>query len=171
MAAYLRGHRIDLRAIAGELGLARATIYRWFGSREGLIAQVLNRAADAILDQAAAGQGGRGAAGLLDTFDAFNRSLSTAPALRAFVAAEGAAAVRVITSSTGAAHAHNVGRIAELIQAEADAGTYAPAVEPATLAYAIVRLAEAFLLNDAGDMPGDVERLRTLEAALLGVDP
>jgi len=50
------------------------------------------------------------------------------------------------------------------------AGAYEPAVEPATLAYAIVRLAEAFLYNDTGTgIRGDVDRLREVEAALLGV--
>jgi hypothetical protein len=50
------------------------------------------------------------------------------------------------------------------------AGRYAPTVEPATLAYAIVKLAEAFLFNDAAaGMRGDVDRLKEVEAALLGV--
>ena len=50
------------------------------------------------------------------------------------------------------------------------AGTYEPPVEPATLGYAIVRLAEAFLFNDAAaGMRGDVDRLRDVEAAILGV--
>jgi len=45
-------------------------------------------------------------------------------------------------------------------------------VDPATLAYAIVRLAEAFLYNDAtAALRGDVDRLREIEAALLGVRP
>ena len=45
-----------------------------------------------------------------------------------------------------------------------------PPVDSATLAYAIVRLAEAFLFNDAtAAMRGDVDRLREIEAALLGV--
>jgi hypothetical protein len=49
-------------------------------------------------------------------------------------------------------------------------GRYDPPVEPSTLAYAIVRLAEAFLFNDAAaGMRGDVDRLRDVEAALLGV--
>ena len=50
------------------------------------------------------------------------------------------------------------------------AGNYRPPVDPATLGYAIVRLAEAFLFNDAAaDVRGDVDRLREVEAAILGV--
>jgi AcrR family transcriptional regulator len=170
MYRYLRGRRVDVQAIAAELGLGRTTIYRWFGSREGLIGEVLNQAADPLLDAARAKARGRGGAALLDTFDRFNRSLADAPALRQFVEQERDVALRIITSSGGIVQPHNVARIAGLIEDEVRAGTYEPPVEPATLGYAIVRLAEAFLFNDAAaGMRGDVDRLREVEAALLGV--
>jgi hypothetical protein len=63
-----------------------------------------------------------------------------------------------------------VARITGLIEDEVRRGTYEPPVEPATLGYAIVRLAEAFLFNDAA-MRSDVDRLRDVEAAILGVSP
>jgi hypothetical protein len=78
--------------------------------------------------------------------------------------------LRIITSSGGVLQPRIVARIAGLIEDEARAGTYEPPVEPATLGYAIVRLAEAFLFNDAAaGMRGDVDRLREVEAAILGV--
>src|SRR5436305_11643568 len=95
MRRYLRGQRIDVQAIAAELGLGRATIYRWFGSREELIGEVLFRAAEPLLDDARARARGRGGAALLDTFDRFNRTLADAPALRRFVEAERDAALRI----------------------------------------------------------------------------
>ena len=172
MYRYLRGRRIDVRAIAAELGLGRSTVYRWFGSREGLIGEVLVRAADPLLDAARAEASGRGAAALLDTFDRMNRSLAEAPALRQFLEQERATALRLITSSGGVVQPHFVARITALIEDEVRAGAYEPRVEPATLGYAIVRLAEAFLYNDAAvGIRGDVERLREVEAALLGVRP
>jgi AcrR family transcriptional regulator len=170
MRRYLRGERIDVQAIAAELGLGRTTIYRWFGSREGLIGEVLNGAADSLLDVSCAQARGRGGRKLLDTFDRFNRSLADAPALRQFVEQERDAALKIITSSGGVVQPHIVARIAALIEAEVRAGAYEPSVDPATLAYAIVRLAEAFLFNDAAaGMRGDVDRLRDVEAAILGV--
>jgi AcrR family transcriptional regulator len=170
MHRYLRGRRIDVQAIAAELGLGRTTVYRWFGSREGLIGEVLVRAAAPLLDDARAEARGRGGRVLLDTFDRLNRSLVDAPALRQFVEQEREAALRIITSSAGKPQQVMVARIAEMIEAEVRAGNYDPPVEPATLAYAIVRLAEAFLFNDAiAGIRGDVDRLRDVEAALLGV--
>jgi hypothetical protein len=62
--------------------------------------------------------------------------------------------------------------ITDLIEGEVCAGRYDPPVEPSTLGYAIVRLAEAFLFNDAAlGSRGDLDRLREVEAALLNVSP
>jgi AcrR family transcriptional regulator len=167
---YLRGSRVDLRAIATELGLGRTTIYRWFGSREDLIGEVLFLAAEPLLREARATARGRGGRVLLDTFDRFNRSLADAPALRRFVDAERDAALRIITSGGGALQPRIVAAIQEIIDDEVRTGGYDPPVDTSTLAYAIVRLAEAFLFNDAAaGMRGDVDRLREVEAALLAV--
>ena len=167
---YLHGRRIDVQALAAELGLGRTTIYRWFGSRDRLIGEVLIRAAGPVLDEARAGGRGKGAALLLDTFDRINRSFAAAPALRQFVEQERDTALRIMTSSSGVVQPYMVSRVQACIEDEVAAGRYEPPVDPATLAYAIVRLAEAFLYNDAGPgMRGDVDRLREVEAALLGI--
>jgi AcrR family transcriptional regulator len=156
MHRYLRGQRVDVQAIALQLGLGRATVYRWFGGRDGLMGEVLARAADPLLDRARAEARGRGGRSLLDTFDRFNRGIVGAPALRQYVEQEREAALRVITSGAGVVEPHLVSRIAALIEEQVSRGAYEPPVEPETLAYAIVRLAEAFLFSD-------------VEAALLGV--
>jgi hypothetical protein len=63
-----------------------------------------------------------------------------------------------------------VAAIQALIDAEVAAGRYEPPADTGTLAYAIVRLADGFLYNDAAvDIRGDWERLRQVEAALLGI--
>jgi AcrR family transcriptional regulator len=170
MHRYLRGRRVDVQEIAGELGLGRTTVYRWFGSREELIGEVLVRAAEPLLAAARAAARGRGGEALLDTFDRFNRDLAESPALRQYLGRERDAALRVITSSAGVVQPQMVARITALIEDEVRAGTYDPPVEPATLGYAIVTLALAFLFNDAvADVRGDVDRLREVEAAILGV--
>ena len=166
---YLHGERVDVRAIAAELGLGRTTIYRWFGSREGLVGETVAQAAEPLFDEARAGAKGRGGAALLDTFDRINRALAAAPALRSFLELE-RDGLRMLTSSGGVIHRRAVAKIESFIEAEVRAGAYDPPVDTSTLAYAIVRLAEAFLFNDAtAAMRGDVERLREIEAALLGV--
>jgi AcrR family transcriptional regulator len=167
---YLRGSRVDVQAIAAEIGVGRATVYRWFGSRDNLIGEVVIRATEPVLAEARAGLEGRGGPGLLDTFDRFNRALADAPALRAFVDHERDAALRLIASGAGIVQLRIVELITALITEEVEAGTYEAPVEPAILGFAIVKLAQAFLFNDGvAGIRGDVDRLREVEAALLGV--
>jgi AcrR family transcriptional regulator len=169
---YLRGERIDVLALAGELGVGRTTIYRWFGSREQLLGDVVARAAETVLERVRAEGKGSGGPLLLDIFDRFNRALADAPALRAFLEQERDTALRIINSSGGVVTPRMVERIAEIIEEQVSAGAYRPPVEIETLAYAIVRLAEAFIFNDAAaGIRGDVDRLRDVEAAMLGVRP
>jgi len=168
--SYLRGRRVDVQAIAAELGLGRSTIYRWFGSRDGLISEVLMRVTEPLLEDARKRARGTGGRALLETFDRFNRKIAEAPALRQFVERERAAALRVLTSGAGGVQPRLVALITEVITDEVRAGDYEPPIDPATLGYAIVRLAEAFIYNDTGNLlRGDVDRLRDVEAALLGV--
>jgi AcrR family transcriptional regulator len=167
---YLSGERVDLTVVARELGLSRATIYRWFGSRDTLIGGVIAHELELLIEQKRQSVRRRGADGLLDTFDRINRALARSHALRRFLDQERTGAMRLLTGSSGAVQRTAVARVANLIAAEAEAGYYEPPADPTTLAYAIVRLAEAFLYNDSAiSIRGDHERLRAVEAALLGV--
>jgi AcrR family transcriptional regulator len=165
---YLRGRRIDVRALAADLGVGRTTIYRWFGTREELVGAIVALAAEQVLARIAADVKGRGAARLLEIFDRFNRALADAPALRSFLDQERETALRIITSSEGSVTPRMVDRIGEIIAQEVADGNYEPPVDIETLAFAIVRLAEAFIFNDVrAGIRGDVDRLRAIEAALL----
>jgi AcrR family transcriptional regulator len=167
---YLDGRRLDLTVLARELGLGRATIYRWFGSREALLGEVIASELEALLAAERRRVRRRGPVGLLEVFDRVNRSLSRSSALRRLLEQERDGAMRLLTSSGGPVQPKAVASIQALIDVEVAAGTYEPPVEPGALAYAIVRLAEAFLYNDAAfGIRGDWERLRRVQAALLGV--
>jgi len=167
---YLEGRRLDVQAIAAEVGVARATIYRWFGSREGLLGEVIACEAEQYFHRVRARVKGRGARALLETFDQINRGIARSAPLRTFLEQERETALRTLTSSGGTVEPRAVAAIAAIIEDEVRAGAYQPPVEVPTLAYAIARLADAFLYNDAvAGIRGDVDRLRDVEAALLGV--
>src|SRR5581483_5146944 len=167
---YLSGMRVDLTVVARDLGLGRATIYRWFGSREHLLGRVIADELEALVTRKRLEVRRRGGRGLLEVFDRINRSLAHSTALRRFLEQERTGAMRLLTSGTGMVQPRAVACVTALISAEVAAGRYDPAADPETLAYAIVRLAEAFLYNDAvTGIRGDHARLREVEAALLGV--
>jgi AcrR family transcriptional regulator len=166
----MAGERVDLTIVARDLGLGRATIYRWFGSRERLLSEVIAGESEALILGHRRQVRRRGVQGLLEVFDRINRSLARSMPLRRFVEQEGASALRLLTSSTGAVQCRSVALVTEMIDSEVAAGRFEPPADPETLAYAIVRLCEAFLYNDAAfGIRGDHERLREVQAALLGV--
>jgi AcrR family transcriptional regulator len=166
---FAAGERVDVTAISEQLGSSRMTVKRWFGSREGLIGEVLARESERILLAARRRAPGSGPQALLDAFDAANRAIAAAEPLRSYLRREGPAAFRVLTASDGVVQPRTVACVEQIIRAEMQRSGWTPVLDPASLAYAIVRLAEAFIYSDAlADIRGDVDRLRETEAVLLG---
>jgi AcrR family transcriptional regulator len=168
---FRHGERIDVAAVVADTGVARATAHRWFGTREGLIGEAIVAASEPVFAAArerAAARGG-GAAGLVDAFDGIVRRLAADEGLRRFLETEREAALRILTSSGGIVQPAWVARTQALLAGEAAAGRFDPTVDLPTLSYAIVRLVEAFLYNDAAaGLRADADRLSVVLAALLG---
>src|SRR5271155_51208 len=72
---FLAADRVDVQAIARELGLARATMHRWFQTRELLLGELLGSLGEERLLAIRSAVGGSGAPALLDTLDRFNREV------------------------------------------------------------------------------------------------
>jgi AcrR family transcriptional regulator len=167
---FLAGERVDMQGIARELGLARATMHRWFGTREVLLGEMLIELSESRIALIRSQTPGHGARMLLACFDRFNRNVSATKGLGIWLAQEQERALRVLTSSGGLVQPRVVAAVERLIDTEIKADAYVPTVAPQTLAYAIVRLGESFLYNDAMfGIRGDTLRLREVQAALLGL--
>jgi AcrR family transcriptional regulator len=147
---YLQGRRIDMRALAEELGISRPTLYRWTGQREQLISDVLWSLSDELFAQAKDDHPAHtGAERLLAIYRQHVSALVEAEPLHAFLRQETQVALRVLTSPAGGVQRRTVRRLAELYREEQAAGSFQPRVDPDLLAYAVVRLTESFIYNDA----------------------
>src|ERR1700689_4196092 len=80
--------RVDVQALARELGVARATMHRWFQTRDGLLGEALATFAETRLQAIRQETKGSGAKALLECFDRFNRELSQSDALSFLLAQE-----------------------------------------------------------------------------------
>ena len=105
---FLSGERVDLTVVASQLGLGRATIYRWFGSRDALVGEVVATEFEALAARKRREVRRRGAQGLLEVFDRINRSLTRSPALRKLLEQERDSAMRLLTSSGGVVQPRSV---------------------------------------------------------------
>ncbi|UGT68553.1 TetR/AcrR family transcriptional regulator [Nocardia gipuzkoensis] len=168
--AFLSGERVDIQAIAGQLGLSRASVYRWFGSRDGVLGAVLAGEFEALLSRADARRRSTGGRRILDVLYRVNRWMTDNEPFRRYFENEPLSGLRILTASDGPVQPLVVGTVRELIVRATQEDGYDPPLEPALLAYALVRLGEAFLYNDnVAGIRGDVDRLHEVQAALLGI--
>ncbi|TCJ97506.1 AcrR family transcriptional regulator [Nocardia alba] len=164
---FLSGKRVDANAIAAQLGLGRTSIYRWFGSRHGLLGAALARQLERMVAYAERRSTATGGERLVEILDRAIHWLVEDGSLRTYFDQESTSALRVITRSDGVVHPAAVSIVEGLLERAEEQG-YQPPIDRATLAYALVRLWEAFLYNDAvAGFQGDVERLSRVQAALL----
>jgi len=166
---YLKGRRVDMRALAEELGISRPTLYRWTGQREQLISDVLWSLSDELFQRAKDDHPKHeGPKRLLAIYRQHVAGLVEAEPLHTFLRQETQVALRVLTSPRGSVQRRTVRRLAELYREEQAAGTFRPRVDPDLLAYAVVRLTESFIYNDAlATLEPAVDRAAEIVAVLL----
>ena len=167
---FLRGERLDMRALAAELGISRATLYRWCGHREQLLSDVLWSLSHQLFEQAAADHPEHtGAQRVLAVFRQHVNAIVGAPPLQVFLQQETHSALRLLTSEAGGVQSRTVLDLAGLLREEQQAGALDLRADADSLAYAIVRMTEGFIYHDTvvGAEP-DVERAAAMVALLLG---
>ncbi len=165
---FLRGERVDMNELARELGIGRATLYRWVGSRDQLLGEVLWSLAEPGLAQARADAKGRGAAWVLAVYRRFGDLIVELEPLRHFVKSEPECALRVMTSKASPLQRRVVATFRDvLVEAHARKGLQLR-LDPETLAFAMVRIAESFLWADliTGEAP-DLAKAREVAKVLL----
>jgi len=147
---YLAGRRIDMQALANELGISRATLYRWTGPREQLISDVVFSLSDVVFERAKRDTVHlSGPERLLAVFRQHVAALVDARPLQVFLQQETHAALRILTGRGGSVQRRTVARLADLYREEQRSGSFHPRADPDALAYAVVRITEGFIYNDA----------------------
>src|SRR2546422_10682510 len=73
-ARWLEDGRLDMGALASELGVSRATLHRWVGTKERLLGEVLWTFAEAAIRDARAAARGTGPDYLADSIERYMRA-------------------------------------------------------------------------------------------------
>jgi AcrR family transcriptional regulator len=169
---WLGGERLDMGGLARDLGISRATLYSWVGSRERLIGEVLWSFAQEGLRQAQTAAAGSGADYVVDVFERFIHLNADFEPLRRFIAEDPELALRVLTSKDSPVQGRMIAAARELLIEHVDVGALKPGIEVETLAYTLIRVAESFLYSDVitGSDP-DVDKAVGVVRVLLGPGP
>ena len=171
LATVLELRRLDMRALAGELGIARATLYRKAGARDHVLGQVVWYLTRRALVRAAEGSRElQGVPRVVHVVQRFMADVHSRPALRRLLAGEPEIALRVLTSKHGPVQRGVVETLRHVLDEEEARGTLRLNIQAATLAYAIVRIGESFLYADviADNDPDVSQAVEVIERLLHG---
>ncbi|HEY8524976.1 MAG TPA: QsdR family transcriptional regulator [Acidimicrobiales bacterium] len=166
---FLAAERLDMQAMAAELGVSRTTVYRWAGNHDQLLAEVCSRLAWETFLVAERGVRSHGRARVLTVYANFLRLLATSQPLRVALRRDPHQFLRVVTRP-GPVSRTTTRLCEELLQREAERGALRLPTDAGALASAMVRLGEAALYADllAGVEP-DIDRSIEILGLLLAV--
>jgi AcrR family transcriptional regulator len=173
VATYSSGERLDMQALARTLGVSRATLYRQTGNRERLLDEVVWwRSRVALVDAANSTAHLRGVPRLVGLIGGILHSVEADRALHAFLDYDPEAAMRILTGSRSIVQQGMSACVERLLDLEMSRGSFTADLDAPTLAYAIVRISEAFLYSDIiADRTTDIDRaVAVIEGLLLGLD-
>ncbi|HMD46848.1 MAG TPA: QsdR family transcriptional regulator [Acidimicrobiales bacterium] len=114
-SAFLDGRRIDMQELAANLGIGRATLYRWVSSREELISQVLEFLAQDFIAVARAGITGRGNAAILDFVRSIVDAVSAFEPASVFIRQEPLLGLRLLVGEEGRVYRRVCAGLRELV--------------------------------------------------------
>lgn len=161
---FLTGTRVDMGPLAAELGVDRATLFRWVGNRDQLLTEVIWSLFVPTWRRACAEAAGTGATRVVDALTRFTRDVCASAPFRTHLRREPDRALRLLTTRAADYQVRVTGAFADLLAAS---GAALPLPVPDT-AYVLTRVAESFIYADliAGAEP-DPAKAAVVYAALL----
>ena len=161
---WLDGQRVDMSAMASELDVNRVTLYRWLGSREALLVDIVWALTEQTLAEVDAEIGGRGAERVVALVTRFTEVVIANPGMQRWLGEEGELAMRLLTRSDRGFQPRLIGWVETLLErerVELDA-------DRREVAYVIVRVIESYTYLDLilGERP-DARRAEPILRLLL----
>jgi AcrR family transcriptional regulator len=156
---FLAGERVDMTALAAQLGVNRVTLYRWVGSREQLLVEVVWSLTRRTLDKLEA-KHRRGRNRAVTILTEFLEATIAHPGMQRWLAEEGESAMKLLTRHETDFQPRLIAAVEALID-PADPDRH-------EVAYALVRVIESYTYLDliTGETP-DAGRARPIFARLL----
>jgi uncharacterized protein (DUF1697 family) len=152
---FLAGERLSLEELSADLGISRATAYRWAGNVELLAGEVIASIVRDTHERAVREAKGRGTERVVDVFARGLRYIASSAPYRAFLERDPQKALRIVASKEAPVQAQTIALNQQLLEEEIASGALRLPVDAHTMAYALVRIAESFLYADmiAGEKP------------------
>lgn len=165
---FIEGTRIDMGALASDLGVDRTSLFRWVGNRDALLAEVLWSLAVSTFDAADAATSAWGADRVQGAMTRFVADLIAASYFRDWIRREPSRALRILTGAASPVHRRFVAITKILLSEELSAGRMTTPLPAHDLATVLVRVAESYAYADliAGEDPEPARAAAALDLVL-----
>lgn len=159
--------RVEMQELAEELGVNRATLYRWVGSREQLLTEILWAATSRSFDLYA-GRPAEGMSRSAAALSAFVHDANAHEGMRTLLLGESEFALRLLTSGSSEYQQRYRGLVLDLIARDREHGAVSQEIPLEDLAYTAVRITESYIHTRAitGETP-DARRAEVVLRVLL----
>src|SRR5688572_8054984 len=147
-AKFMAGERLDMQQLAAELGVNRATLYRWVGSKELLLGEVISSLSLETLARARREVKGSGPKYVAAVVQRVLEGIRTFDPMQKFLARDPQYALRVLTSMESTVQLSGVQGIRDLLEEQVEKGALDTPADLGDLAYVIIRIGESFLYSD-----------------------
>jgi AcrR family transcriptional regulator len=171
---FLDGQRVDMGLLSHDLGVNRATLYRWVGSREQLLVEILwsltHRTFEKLLANPDTVHRARSRSAAV--LDGWLRAVIASTAMQAFVQNEGDLALRLLTTRAMDYQSRLLGFIRGLLADDLHAKRLRTEIPIEDLTYVVVRIIESYVYLSliTGEQPDADRASRVLQALLPSPD-
>lgn len=172
---WLKCQRLNLGAMAEELGVSRATLFRWIGNKDLLLGEIIWAVYKPTVMKARELCPGEGVEYVVNVFRSVNKAIFDSEPFGHFLRSDGQYALGILSSKTSSFHGRMVELNTELLNQQVALGSIHPTMNIDSLSYFMIRIGESCTLSEMiiGQKP-DLARLEDACSAvriLLGGNP
>lgn len=120
--AWLAGRRISIEELSNAVGVSRVTLYRWVGSKDRLVEEILWSFAEPNFRTAVKETPGTGVTHVVEVHRRFMTNLASFEPMRRFVHENPSQAIRLQAPDMTSAHGRLIQKTAEHLNAQQEAG-------------------------------------------------
>jgi len=143
-ASYLAGEAVSLGGMAAALGVNRATLHRWVGSKDALLAEVMWRLTERTLEDLWDALRSRPGPRVPSLLADYLRATMTQPGARRFALEQNSRLMRLLTTSEHGFHPRLVAAVRGYLAEDLAEHRATTTLRLDELSYACVRIAESY---------------------------
>jgi AcrR family transcriptional regulator len=147
---FMARERIDMSAMARQLDINRATLYRWVGSREQFLVEMIWHMTILSLERLDRNCTAKGPDRIIEVTIDFAEEVIENPGMKHWLATEGESAMSLLTRSGAGYQPRLIAWIEDSIERQVEAGAMVlpEGVQSYDLAYVIERMAAGYIYLD-----------------------